>query len=107
MELDREKLIKTVGDAIGVDLFGIRAFKLEFEKKPNGGLSVKVNLWDENQNRAKQAADGLVERYSLPVAPPPTVPTPPKPAFGPLPAPPTAPVAGPVAPTAPAPVQSP
>ena len=98
MDLDRQKLIKTVGDALGVDLLKLRAFELTLGKRPGGQLSLKLHLFDETPDLTKRIAEDLTSRYALPAAPMvppsaamgPTPPAAPVPAVAPLAPPPTA-----------------
>jgi hypothetical protein len=79
VDIDRVKLTKHIGEAIGVDLLSLRSFELKVEKKPIGGLSIKLHLFDDTApDVAKRLADAFAARYSpekaQPPAPPPLPP---------------------------------
>jgi len=77
MDIDRIKLTKHIGDAIGVDLLSLKSFELKVEKKPIGGLAIKLHLFDDTApDVAKKLSDAFAARY-LPETPPATAPTPP------------------------------
>ena len=65
MDIDRVKLTKDIGEAIGIDLLSLRSFDLKVEKKPIGGLSIKLHLFDDTApDVAKKLADAFAARYA-------------------------------------------
>ena len=103
MELDRQKLIATVGAALGLDLLQLKTFELTLGKRLDGALTLKLHLLDDAPGKAKQAAEQLVAHFALPTP----APVPPEAKSGPQPGPSAAPVATLVAPLVPDPLWRP
>jgi hypothetical protein len=76
VDIDRIKLTKHVGEAIGIDLLSLKSFELKVEKKAVGGLSIRLHLFDDTSSDvAKKLAAEFATRYE-PAKPQPPVATP-------------------------------